>query len=52
MQSSFDATGIKCDLRKVEDNIIAQPVHSYDIQVSSSGPGKLPHAPEAILIEW
>ena len=31
LQSSFDATGIKFDLRQVEDKIIAQPLASYGI---------------------
>ena len=31
LQSSFDATGIKCDMRRMEDKIIAQPLASYGI---------------------
>ena len=35
LQRSFDAAGIKCDLRQVEDKIIAQPLTSYWIAAAS-----------------
>jgi hypothetical protein len=35
LQSSFDATGIKCDLRQVEDKIVAQPLASYGIAAAA-----------------
>ena len=35
LQSSFNATGIKCDLRQVEDKIVAQPLASYGIALAS-----------------
>jgi hypothetical protein len=34
LQSSFDATGIKCDVRQVEDKIVAQPLASYGIALA------------------
>jgi hypothetical protein len=35
LQSSLDATGIKCDVRQVEDKIVAKPLAAYGIALAS-----------------